>query len=204
MLPRKVSLHTSSHLTPIEAWWSTVSTTWEGCRVSSEVQLENCTQVLGGWAKFGQHATHGWEKIALHTCSDLFKPVRTCLNQSAIQWPCTLVAQCHLLHFRMLLFFGLMSYPGEIAYFNSPNEELSNGVRVMARYWSKIVGLSRRPCLKTVDRKRFECRYFLVLHAVLLKIAYFNQLIDSFLMTYCPKSCHKEKLSIPLEAHHKA
>ena len=31
----------------------------------------------------------------------------------------------------MLLFFGLTSYPGEIAYFNSPNGELSNGARVM-------------------------------------------------------------------------
>ena len=63
-------------------------------RVSSEVRLENCTQVWG-WAKFGQRATHSWGKIALHTCSDLFRPVRTCLNQSAIQWPCTPVARCH-------------------------------------------------------------------------------------------------------------
>ena len=28
----------------------------------------------------------------------------------------------------------LRSYPGEIAYLNSPNEELSNSVRVMALY----------------------------------------------------------------------
>ena len=33
-----------------------------------------------------------------------------------------------------LLFFGLSSYPTEIAYFNSPNGVLSNGVRVMALY----------------------------------------------------------------------
>ena len=46
---RKVALHTSSHLTPIKAWRSAVSTTSEGRRVSSEVQLENCTQVWG-WA----------------------------------------------------------------------------------------------------------------------------------------------------------
>ena len=38
------------------------------------------------------------------------------------------------MRFRMLLFFGLTFYPGEIAYFNSPNRELSNGVRVMALY----------------------------------------------------------------------
>ena len=126
-----------------------------------------------GWAKFGQSATHGWGKIALHTCSELSKLVRSCLNQSAIQWPCTPVEQCHVLHFRMLLFFCLTSYPAEIAYLNSPNGELSYGVRVMALYWSKIVDPSRSPCLKTIQRKSFERRNFLVLRPVLLKIAYF-------------------------------
>ena len=127
MRRRKVALYTISYLMPIEAWQSAVSTPSGGCRVSSEVRLENCAQVCG-CAKFGQRATPGWGKIALHTCSDLSKLVRTCLNKSAIQWPCTTVAQCHFLHFQMLLFFGLTSYPGEIAYFNSPNGELSNGV----------------------------------------------------------------------------
>ena len=74
----------------------------------------------------------------------------------------------------MLLFFSLTSYPGEIAYFNSPNEELSNGVRVMALYSSKIVDPSRSPCLKTVQRKSFERGKFLVLRPVLLKNAYYN------------------------------
>ena len=32
------------------------------------------------------------------------------------------------LHFRVLLFFSLTSYPAEIAYFNSRNQELSNAV----------------------------------------------------------------------------
>ena len=40
----------------------------------------------------------------------------------------------HFLHFRMLLFFSLTSYPGEIAYFNSPNGELSVSARVMELY----------------------------------------------------------------------
>ena len=74
----------------------------------------------------------------------------------------------------MLLLFGLTSYPAEIAYFNSPNEELSNGVRVMALYGSKIVDLSRSPCLRTVQRKSFERGNFLVVRPVLLKNAYFN------------------------------
>ena len=34
---------------------------------------------------------------------------------------CMLVTKCHFLHFQMLLFFSLTSYPAEIAYFNSPN-----------------------------------------------------------------------------------
>ena len=74
----------------------------------------------------------------------------------------------------MLLFFSLTLYPGEIAYFNSPNGELSNGVRVMALYLSKIVDPSGSHAYKTVDRKNFEGRSFLVLRPVLLKNAYFN------------------------------
>ena len=78
------------------------------------------------------------------------------------------------LQFRMLLFFGLTSYPAIIAYFKLPNGELSSGVRVMALYSSEIGDPSRNPCLKTVQRKSSECRNFLVLRPVLLKIAYFN------------------------------
>ena len=58
--------------------------------------------------------------------------------------------------------------------------------------------------LKAIDRKSFERGNFLVLHPVLLKIAYFKSLIDSFPLTYSPKSCDKENLSIPLEPNHKA
>ena len=80
---RKVAFHTSSHLTPTEVWWSAVSTTWEGHKVSSEVRLENCTQVWGV-DQIWTACDHSWGKIALHTCSDLSKPVRTCLYQPAI------------------------------------------------------------------------------------------------------------------------
>ena len=73
---KKVALHTSSHLTPIKAWRSAVSTTSKGRRVSSEVRLENCTQVWR-WAKFEERGTYGWGKIVLHTCSDLSRLVRT-------------------------------------------------------------------------------------------------------------------------------
>ena len=99
---------------------------------------------------------------------------QTCPNLSTIQWPCTLVSKCHFLHFRMLLFFSITFYPAEIAYFNSPNRELSNGVRVMELYGNRNVHPSRSPCLETIDRKSFEHRNFLVLRPVPLKIAYFN------------------------------
>ena len=59
-----------------------VSTTSEGRRVSSEVRLENCTQVWG-WAKFGQRAAHGTGKTALHTCSDLSEPVHNTVTMYA-------------------------------------------------------------------------------------------------------------------------
>ena len=86
-------------------------------------------------------------------------PVLTCPDLSGHTYntgPCTLVSQCHFLHFRTLLFFSLTSYPAEIAYFNSPNWELFNSVRVMALYWSKIGDPSRSPCWRTVQRKSFE------------------------------------------------
>ena len=152
MLPRKIALYTSSHFTPIEAWRSSVSTTWEGRRVSSHARLENCMQVWG-WAKFGERATHGWGKIPVHTFSHLSKPVWTCPHYSDY------VRSLHnviFLHFQVLLFFGLTSYPAEIAYLNSPNPELSKSVRVMALYWSKTVDPSRSPCLKIVDEKSYE------------------------------------------------
>ena len=71
---------------------------------------------------------------------------------------------------------------------------------------SKIVDPSRSPCLKIGNRKRFEHRNFLVLRPVLLKNAYFNSADPEPRdpREYGWWSCDKEKLSIPLEAHHKA
>ena len=127
----------------------------------------------------------------VHNCSHLFTPVHTCSHLFTPQWLSTcpnlsgparicprysddVRSSRNFLHFRMLLFFSLTSYPGEIAYFNSPNRELSKDVLVMELYRSKIVDPSRSPCLKTVDGKSFECRNFLVLRPVLLKDAYFS------------------------------
>ena len=170
MCRRKVALHTSSHLTLTEAWRSADSTTSEGRRVSSEVRLGNCTQV---WV-VGQ-IWRAWDsRLRKNSTSHLFWLVQTCLDLRTTQWPCTLVSQCHFLHFRTLLFFSLTSYPAEIAYVNSPKRELSNGARVMELYWNRNVDPSRSPCLKAIDRKSFKRGNFLVLRPVLLKNAYLN------------------------------
>ena len=42
-----------------------------------------------------------------------------------------------------------------------------------------------------------------VSRSILLKPHILARLIESFLTTYAPKSCNKEKLSIPLKAHPK-
>ena len=61
------------------------------------------------------------------------------------------------------LILSLTSYSAEIAYFNSPNRELSNGVLVMELYGHRNVDPSRSPCLKIVNRKSFERRNVLVM-----------------------------------------
>ena len=167
MLPRKVALPTSSHVMPIEAWRSAVSTTSEGRRVSSEVRLENCTQVWG----LGQIWTVWNSRLRKNSASHVYlylsQPVRHTVTMHTRR-------AMSFFHFRMFLFFGLTSYPAKIGYFNSPNGELSYGVRVLALYWSKIVDPSRSPCLRTVQRKSLERGNFLVLRPVLLKNAHFN------------------------------
>ena len=170
---RKVALHTSSHLTPTEAWRSPDSTTSEGRRVSSEVRLGNCTQVWG-WAKVEKRGTHGWGKIVLHTCSGLSKLVRT----NAL----LLYISDHLRSSRNVIFCTFeRSYSSvlrpillKLHFFNSPNWELFNGLRLVELYWNKIVDPSRSTCLKMVDGKMFERCNFLVLRPVLLKNVYFS------------------------------
>ena len=98
---------------------------------------------------------------------------------------------------RKLLFFSLTSYPAEIAYLSSPNWELSNGVRLVLLYWNKNVDLSRSPCLKTVDGKRFERRNFLVLCPVLLKNAYFSSANRQLSNNVLPKELLWRKIANP-------
>ena len=194
MRRRKVALHTSSHLTPTEAWWSADSTTLEGRRVSSEVRLGNCTHAGLGVGRIWR----AWDsRLRKNSTSHLFWLVQTCLDLRTIQWPCALVSQCHFLHFRTLLFFSLTSYPGEIAYFNSPNREFSNGARVMELYWNRNVDPYRSPCLNAIARKSFERGNFLVLHPVLLKIAYFNSANRQLSIAVLPKELRQRKIVDP-------
>ena len=137
-----------------------------------------------------------------NSTSHLFWLVQTCSDLRTIQWPCTLSAQFLFLHFRMLLFFSITFYPAEIAYFNSPNRELSNGACVVELYWNRNVDPSRSPCLKAIDRKSFERVNFLVLRPALLKIAYFNSGNRQLSIAILSKELRQRKLSIPLEPHH--
>ena len=86
---------------------SAVSTTLEGRRVSSEVRLETARRFGGGPNL--DRAVHNTVTMDAHRAMSFFA-----LLTALILW--------------------LTSYPGEIAYFNSPNQELSSGVRVMALY----------------------------------------------------------------------
>ena len=97
----------------------------------------------------------------------------------------------------MLSFFGLTSYPAKIAYFNSPNRELSNGARVMELYSNGNVDPSRSPCLEAIDRKGFERRNFLVLLPVLLKFAYFNPADRQLSIAVLPKELRRKKIVDP-------
>ena len=132
-------------------------------------------------------------KIVLHSCSDLFRLVWTYAQYSDH----VRSYRSHFLHFRTLLFFSLASYPGEIAYFNSPNQELSNGARVMELYRSRNVDPSRSPCLKAIDRKSFERGNFLVLRPALLKIAYFNSGNRQLSIVALPKELRQRKIVNP-------
>ena len=106
------------------------------------------------------------KRLRKNSASHLFWLVQTCLNLSGpVHNRVTMYDRCAMsfLHFQKLLFFSLPSYPAEIAYLNSLNRELSNGVQDMVLFWSNIVGHSRSPRLKTVDKMSFERRKFLVL-----------------------------------------
>ena len=58
--------------------------------------------------------------------------------------------------------------------------------------------------MENVNFYTFDSFYFPVSCPILLKLHILARLIERLATTYGPKSCDKEKLSILLEAHHKA
>ena len=80
-----------------QAWRSPDSTTSEGRRFSSGVRLGNCTQVWG----VGQIWRVWDSRLRKNSTSHLFWLTQTCpdLHVRTIQWPCTLVSQCHFCTF---------------------------------------------------------------------------------------------------------
>ena len=124
------------------------------------------------------------------TCPNLSEPVHNSVTMYALR-------TMPFLHFQMLLFFSILFYPAEIAFFNSPNWQLSNGVQVMEQYWNRNVDPSGSPCLETVDRKSFQHRNFLVLRPVLLKIAYFNSANWQLSNDVWPKELQQRKIVDP-------
>ena len=170
MRRRKVALHTSSHLTPTEAWQSAVSTASEGRRVLSEVRLGNCMQVWG-WAKFEERGTHGWGKIALHTCSDLPTLVRTYVQDSD-----HVRSSCYVIFCTFERSYSLVLRPILVKLHILTH--LMESFPMVHRSWSGIEIEMLIPlgahAFKAIDRKSFERGNFLVLHPVLLKIAYLN------------------------------
>ena len=61
-----------------------------------------------------------------------------------------------------------------------------------------------RSSMENVNIYTFSDIFFPVSHPILLKLHILARLIESYPTTYGPKSCDEEKLSIPIEVHHKA
>ena len=125
----------------------------------------------------GQIWTACDSRLRKSSASHVFWLVQTCPNlPEPVRNTVTMYAPRAMSFFALSNALILQSYVLSCwnCIFNSPNWDLSNSVRVMELYWNRNVDPSRGPCLKTVDRKRFERSNFLVLCPVLLKIAYFN------------------------------
>ena len=87
-------------------------------------------QIFSACVKFGGNLCRDVETLGFTpvlTCSNLFTPVHTSVMMYAHH---AISVFPSIFPFRKLLFFSLTCYPAEIAYFNSPNRQLSNGGRV--------------------------------------------------------------------------
>ena len=86
MWRRKVALHTSSHLTPTEAWRSPDSTISEGRRVSSGGTVRKLHAGLGGGPNLKSvrlTVEEKWYFTRVLTCSDLSGPTHNTVTMYA-------------------------------------------------------------------------------------------------------------------------
>ena len=67
-------------------------------------------------------------------------------------------------------------------------------------FWCSDVDPSGSPCLKTIDRKSFECGNFLFLYPVLLKIAYLKSANWQLSIDVQPKELRQRKIVDPSRA----
>ena len=120
---------TSHQFTPY-ANWSVTRRFFHYFGVSYSFKRSTIRKLHAGLG-VGQILTACDSRLKKSNNSHLFWLVRTCLNLSTIQRPCTLIVQCHFLHFWMVLFFSLTSYLAEIAFISSPDGELSNSMQLV-------------------------------------------------------------------------
>ena len=168
----------------------------EGRRVSSEVRLGNCTQVWG----VGQ-IWRAWDsRLRKNSTSHLAWLVQTCpdaqysdhVRSSRTVFFCTFERSYSSVLCPILVKLHILT-------------RLIDSFPMVHGSWSCIeiemlIPLGG-PCLRAIDRKSFERGNFLV---PCWKLHISTQVIDSFPLPYSPKSCDKEKLSIPLEPHQNA
>ena len=130
----------------------------------------------------------------------------TCPNLSELVWASpqysdhVRLSRSHFLHSRMLLFFSLTSYPGEIAYFNSPNGSFP----MVYELWRCIevkLSILLGAHAKRLSKERASSAVCLSYILSGWKLHISTQVIDSFPLTYGMRRCALENLSIPLEAH---
>ena len=86
-------------------------------------------------------------------------------------------------------------YPALYGLLNSAEKKLQ-----FTPFW----GGPKLDCSDGLRASIIESHKFFFLCPILLKLHILARLIESLARTYGPKSCEKEKLSILLEAHHKA
>ena len=120
----------------------------------------------------------------VHTCSDLFTPVHTSVTIYALR---AMAVSRWIFPLREVLFFDLTCYLVEIAYFCSPNRELSNGVWLEELYRKKIsIPLAAHTTVTMYARRKMS--FFALSNALILRsyvLSCWNCIPDGFFGLDC-------------------